>query len=286
MDNIIIDVKNNKQNILPVPYAKKPVPNVEYPINYGDAPYAMDIKPTPTRRDDELQYCNFLEPSPRNQNLNVPYQGDKDCPTFTGQPYSKDSCYLIDSKAQGVVGIACNQAGGSDNANFVRGNQFGVDYNQKEISMEDRKLQYTVEQPVQTPLSMENPLLMYDNNSFYPYPSFSLRGGKDFLTYPLEQNFSPNGYPIYRYPYKTMNPIEDKGSSNSNINEYFDDYNSNYKPPSSLWGLMIMLILVLLLIIIMGNYSSGTPKLYMWIVWIAIIAIIITALIIFTCLNR
>jgi hypothetical protein len=207
MQNIFVNVDNNAQNILPVPYFKSPTPSVENPVNYGSSPYPA-VPNVSSRKDDDLQYCNFLEPSPRDQRLNVPYEGNKNCPKFKTQPYNKDSCYLMDSKAQGVVGIVCNEAGGSDNANFYRGNQFGVDYpfDFKE-KMNEKKLEYTVENPVQMQLEMENPMMYYDRNTFYPEPSFALRKNKHFLTYPLQQNYTENGMPTYTYPYKTLNPI-------------------------------------------------------------------------------
>lgn len=203
MQNIILDVANNAKNILPVPYQNSPVPSVANPMNYGSSPYPMALKPS-SRKDDDLQYCNFLEPSPRDQRLNVPYEGNKNCPKFVNQPYSKDSCYLMNSSAQGVVGVVCNQAGGSDNADFYRGNQFGVDY---PFNI-NKQLEYTVEQPVQIPLEMRNPTIIYDKNTFYPEPSFPLRKNKDFITYPLQNNYTEDGMPTYTYPYKTMNFVE------------------------------------------------------------------------------
>lgn len=240
MQNITFDVGNNAENILPVPFPKQPVPSVANPMNYGDSPYPMPLKPNPTRKNDELQYCNFLEPSPRNQALNVPYEGNKNCPDFKTQPYGKDSCYLMDSKAQGVVGIVCNEPGGSDNANFHRGNQFGVDYpfNQR---MNEKKLEYTVENPVQIPMELQNPSIVYDRNTFYPEPSFFLRKNKDFLTYPLQQNYTEFGLPTYTYPYKTLNPIQEE------IMEKFENEiveNKNTKP----FFMLLLIIIVLLLV--------------------------------------
>ena len=221
MQNIVIDIENNAQKILPVPYSKPPTPSVPSSNNYGSSPYPLPLKASPTRKNDELQYCNFLQPSPRDQRLNVPYEGNKDCPTFNAQPYNKDSCYLLESKSQGVPGIVCNQAGGSDNANFYRGNQFGVDYpfNQQ---LENKKLEYTVEQPVQIPLELQNPTVIYNRNTFYPEPSFPLRPDKNFITYPLQNNFTEKGMPTYTYPYKTLNPIFDKSEQEMNI-ETFDN---------------------------------------------------------------
>jgi hypothetical protein len=248
MEDINIDIKNNAQTILPVPYPRPPTPSVESPFNYGSAPYPMPLK-TSTRVNDDLQYCNFLEPSPRNQMLNVPYEGQKDCPKFRTQPYGKDSCYLMDNKAQGVVGIVCNQPGGSDNANFVRGNQFGVNY---PIDFDEydnmKKLEYTVEQPVQVPLEMENPLLIYDKNTFYPEPSFFLRKNKDFLTYPLKQNYTEWGLPTYVYPYKTMNPIFD----DPNQTGIFESF-SNLEEPRKKNIFLILMFLLLIIFIVFFN---------------------------------
>jgi hypothetical protein len=242
MQNIALNIENNAQKILPVPYTKPPTPSVESPVNYGSSPYPVPLKQS-SRKDDDLQYCNFLEPSPRDQRLNVPYEGQKDCPKFKTQPYGKDSCYLLDSKAQGVVGIVCNEAGGSDNANFYRGNQFGVDYpfDFKE-RINQKKLEYTVEQPTQIPMQLQNPMMVYNNGTFYPEPSFKLRKDKDFITYPLKNNFTENGLPTYTYPYKTLNPIFEDTTQNNDITENFTDYDNTQKK------IFFMIILVIIII--------------------------------------
>ena len=227
MQDILLESENNAQKILPVPYSSSPTPSVENPTNYGNAPYPIPLssqESSTSRKDDDLQYCNFLEPSPRDQRLNVPYEGKKDCINFKTQPYGKYSCYLLDSKSQGVVGIVCNNAGGSDNANFYRGNQFGVDYpfNLKDL-VNKKNLEYIVNKPVQIPLELENPMIIYDKNTFYPEPSFPIRKDSNFLTYPLQPNYTENGLPIYRYPYKTLNPIfEDTNQKDIDIIEKFE----------------------------------------------------------------
>lgn len=245
MQNIILDVGNNSENILPVPYSRPPTPSVANPNNYGSSPYALAPKQIPNRKNDNLQYCNFLEPSPRDQRLNVPYEGNKDCPTFSTQPYNKDSCYLLDSKVQGVPGIVCNQSGGSDNADFYRGNQFGVDY-PFDQNLEKKKLEYTVEQPVQIPMELQNPTIVYDHNDFYPQPSFPLRGNKDFITYPLQQNYTENGLPTYTYPYKTLNPIFNDSTQNDDVTESF----SNHEQKTGQIFFLILLIIIILLFFI------------------------------------
>ena len=198
-----ISVGNNAQNILPVPIQKKPTPTVPSDVDYGQSPYAMPLRPS-SRKDDDLQYCNFLQPAPRDQRLNVPYEGNKNCPTFKPKPFNKDSCYLMDSKSQGTVGIVCNQAGGSDNANFVRGNQFGLDYDYNQFSDVKTK-EYTIEQPVQIPMELQNPVIVDDESTFYPETNFYIAQNKKYKTYPTPDNYTTTGFPVYDYPYKVLN---------------------------------------------------------------------------------
>jgi len=242
-DNIIFDIENNDQTMLPMPYTEGPVPSVAKPNTYGRSPYPIAETPAPiTRKSDQIQYCNTLDPSPRDQRLNVPYEGDKNCPDYP-QPYSRDSCYLMDSKTQGVVGIVCNSSGGSGNSNTLRGNQFGVDYNnnfQKELN--DKKLEYVVNQPVQAKMINENPAIVLDNNTFYPQPSFPLRNSKNFLTYPLQQNYTEAGLPTYTYPYKTMNPIFERFTSNSDDNSY-----KNMKGNQAFFIMILIIIFIIFL---------------------------------------
>jgi len=192
------------------------------------------------RKNDMTQFNNILEPSPRPQNQSVPYLGVENPSSFETEPYSKDSCYLMDSKAQGVVGIVCNQAGGSDNSNFARGNQFGVNYeNNKRFKPVQTKMQQ--DPPIKTPW------VVYDEQTFYPYPSFSLKKNKDYLTYPREQNFTENGLPIYHYPYPA-NPYDNK-----NIEKFSNEpFNSILRSPimsySRIFNFTILIIFVLICI--------------------------------------
>jgi hypothetical protein len=247
MQNIALSVDNNSSEILPVPLRKKPVPPVDSPVDFGSSPYPMPLKPS-SRKNDDLQYCNFLQPSPRDQRLNTPYEGNKYCPSSKAQPYKKDSCYFVKSNQQGVSGIVCNEPGGSDNANFYRGNQFGVDYpfdfNER---MERKKIEYTVERPVQDSLAMQNPMVMYDNSTFYPENNFALRQNKDYLTYPLPQNYTKNGIPTYIFPYKVLNPpYNNRGNTVEKFetDELHEDFENNY---SKIFFVVILLIIILLL---------------------------------------
>ena len=253
-----LSVGNNSQNILPVPIIKNPAPNVPSPSYYGDSPYPMPLKPS-SRKDDELQYCNFLQPAPRDQRLNVPYQGKKNCSTFKPKPYNKDSCYLMDSKAQGVVGIVCNQAGGSDNANFERGNQFGIDYDYNEFD-NIKKKEYTIEQPVQIPMELQIPTIINDQSTFYPEYNYYLTKNRNSKTYPKPNNYTSTGFPVYEYPYKVLNPRENIDNTNfynyknkiqsMNI-ENFDSNIKNKKFNNNIVFFITILLIVLMIIYIL-----------------------------------
>lgn len=246
IENIDVAVGNNAQNILPVPINKNPSPSVPEPVNYGSSPYPMALKPQKNRINDELQYCNFISPAPRNQQLNVPYEGNKNCPTFKPQPFKKDSCYLVDSQAQGVTGVVCNNAGGSDNANFVRGNQFGVDYDFNEFDKIKEK-EYTIEQPVQIPMELQNPELVLNQSTFYPEYNYYLSKQREYKTYPKPNNYTENGYPTMRFPYQVLN-AKNSIESFSNNNDYMEIIKKNKNLIIVLSVIFVVLILFYLTI--------------------------------------
>ena len=74
-----IKIGNNSQKMLPVPIQKNPAPNVEKPDYYGKSPYPMAYQVS-SRKNDYSQYENILDPSPRNQLLNIP---DNNCKKIT-----------------------------------------------------------------------------------------------------------------------------------------------------------------------------------------------------------
>ncbi len=234
------DIKDTHTSILPVPFPDKVAPSAPEGINYGKAPYAMPLQPYPNSKYDKVQYCNQLPPAPRSQQLNVPYQGPE-CPFYNETPYTKDKCYLTTSNGQGVVGLVCNDAGGSDNSNFARGNQFGLAYKQlPPQSKQFKKKQeiYKVVPPVQTadgeffgtkrtesdiefvktvpgknsiqPQNnmIKQPEVIFDKNTFYPQPDWDIQQNKNYQTYMEPQRFTANGLPTYVYPYEVMNPMK------------------------------------------------------------------------------
>ncbi len=234
------DISDTHSNILPVPILGSVAPSAPEGVNYGKAPYAVPLNPYPNIKYDKVQYCNELPPAPRSQQLNVPYQGPE-CPFTNTLPYTKDACYLTTSNGQGVVGLVCNEAGGSDNSNYARGNQFGVNYKQlpPQSKQFKKKEIYKVVPPVQntdgeffgnsdkpkptipfvktvpqprdifpSELQMQQPEVIFDKNTFYPQPDWEIQQDKNYQTYMEPQRFTPNGLPTYVYPYKVMNPMQ------------------------------------------------------------------------------
>lgn len=218
-----IEIANNSQKILPVPIKRNPTPNVEKPDYYGKSPYPMSYQVS-SRKNDYLQYDNILDTSPRDQ-LNLMKKN-------TIEPFCKDSCYMVDNKRQGVIGLMCDQ---DSNGNNVRGNTFGLDYDWNLIN-EIKKKEYTVEQPVQQSMLVKNPLIVNDQSQFYPNQHYYHTRSKDYNTYPKNNNYNEKGKPTYVYPHKILNNIEN-----------FIDYDQNKNMMNLI--LVVLTILVLLVII-------------------------------------
>lgn len=226
------NIQHISQNILPIPINKAPVPNVEKPVYYGKSPYPMEYKVS-SRKNDESQYCNTLGQSPRNQLLNVPHESTN-CPNHKTQSFKKDSCYVMNNKRQGVMGLVCDQSGNSNNSDsrVIRGNQFGQEYDWNLIN-DIKKKEYTVEQPIQHPMHQS---IVHNNSSFYPTTNFYLSKSKNYDTYPKENNMTETGYPI------TTRSAE---YSSDQIENYM-----NYDINKNMLNLIIIILTILIVLII------------------------------------
>jgi hypothetical protein len=81
------------------------------------------------------------------------------------------------------------------NANWVRGNRFGVKY-----PMTDKpRYTYIV------PSLKTNNKLYYTPDQFYP-----IRNMENQKMYPHTYNYTKDGYPTWRYPYQLVENFEDK----------------------------------------------------------------------------
>jgi hypothetical protein len=199
-------IVDTHKGILPVPVQQNPTPASPEGVNYGHSTGPIPLQPYPNAKYDQQQYCNQITPSPRSQDINVPYQGPE-CAFSNPLPYDKDACFLVSNEGQGVIGLQCNDSGGSDNANFVRGNTFGWDYKNSQ-SKQFKKPKRIIQMPVQQSLQEQNPQVVYDKNTFYPQPDWNLQKDPSFETYMEPSRFTPNGLPTYTFPYKVINPMK------------------------------------------------------------------------------
>ena len=186
------------QNIMPIPIKKNPTPSVPSGLDLN----ARDNAIAPIHIEDDNRYCNTLPPAPRSQLINYPIKKNKygDCP-YNPEAFQKDSCYLLDSKSQGVYGYFCDSAGGSKNADFTRGNVFGLN---GESLMKMKEKEYTVEIP--EVMKTNSPVIVF-NSPFYPDPGFLDKYNTDYKTYPETDKYI-NGKPTIEYPYQSLNSIE------------------------------------------------------------------------------
>ncbi len=206
-------INQGTQQIMPTPIPEFGISNV--PIPNGDLLHATYKPYDHNRKNDTLQYCNFIPPAPRDPLVNVPYLG-ANCPYDTDAKNKREGCFLAKNKASNTVGFVCKDAGGTKNSNFVRGNQFGVDYDMDVDGLsKSKKAEYTIENPVQLPVQMRNPIVKYDKSTFYPT---YLQSYNSLGTYPHASNYDTRetggniakGLPTYVYPYKVINPIENQ----------------------------------------------------------------------------
>ncbi len=198
-------IDQGTQQLMPVPIPESGISNV--PQSHNNNPLRAVYKPLEhNRKNDNQQYCNFLSPAPRDPLVNVPYLGP-DCPYDPNARNQPEGCFLVKNQVQGTVGFVCKDAGGTKNANFVRGNQFGVDYDMDVDGLsKSKKAEYTIENPVQLPIQMKNPIVKYDKSTFYPT---YLQSYNSFGEYPHAANYDneniAKGLPTYVYPYKVLN---------------------------------------------------------------------------------
>jgi hypothetical protein len=213
-------IDQGTQQIMPVPIPESGISNVPSPNSTN--PLRAVYKPLEhNRKNDNQQYCNFLSAAPRDPLVNVPYLG-AGCPYDANARNQPEGCYVVKNtvpngyssttegskmKYQGTVGYVCNDAGGTKNANQVRGNQFGVDYDMDVDGLsKSKKAEYTIENPVQLPIQMRNPIVKYDKSTFYPT---YLQSYNSLGTYPHASNYDneniAKGLPTYVYPYKVLN---------------------------------------------------------------------------------
>lgn len=218
--------------IPPVPVATATdVPNV--PSSSGDIESKsndhniLDMGGTTSPNESTRQSCGWLA----NQIFQVrpPHlQNALEPCTITGRPEQLDNtnislladpnsgkrqCFNVYDAGQVMVGSICTTPGTdgvldsrerydgegvNGNADWVRGNRFGVRYNPKMI---DNRIKYTYKTPAL--LATNKEYITYD--PFYPTPDHCLEGNCWNKQYPHTKLYT-DGYPTWRYPYHTTQP--------------------------------------------------------------------------------
>lgn len=238
MNNQLIDRRlPENQGIYDVPIHSSKVPSVPNPVDYGKR--NLGAKPH-HKTEMDLALCNTLPPAPRSQLVNYPPENTM-CPDENPLPYLKDTCYMVNNKSQGVVGLVCNGPGQSGNANFYRGNQFsnGYEWLNQYAYEGKKKLEFTDEFPVQSSYQMSNPTMIYTKPYTYPSGEFIRSQDPRYRTYPQFSNYTANGYPIYTYPYKDLNNKQDV------VEGFTNPLNSILRNNGIIMSVLVALVLVL-----------------------------------------
>lgn len=181
------------------------------PYGYAPDQFNNAAAPPPTYKDDSNDHCNILPPAPRSQ-IYPPKCGN------LKPKFKSGSLYLTYSPEQGTAGFT---QGAPNNANWVRGNEFADNYNQKKFANAHlHSKEINVGKILQS-----NPLYVA-NSPFYrrgkpgcsscsayeqqqcagdcgckrgpdSQPTSCTRGDKWNLTYPHSPEFAQSGQPIF-----------------------------------------------------------------------------------------
>lgn len=115
-----------KRYVVQIPPVSTPgiIDSPNAPYGYAPDQYNNAAAPPPTYKDDSNDHCNILPPAPRSQ-IYPPKCGN------LKSPFKKGELYLTYSPTQGTMGFT---QGRSNNGNWIRGNEFADNYNQKQFA--------------------------------------------------------------------------------------------------------------------------------------------------------
>ena len=182
---------------------------------------------------DGLDYATTLPPSPKDNITNDP--ACVTCNKYPNRPFKRGRCYMLYSPQQNIWGPVCGDGG--SNANWVRGNRFGVDYEYDKIYNRDS---FGIDVPR---FIKKNPVIVSDS-PYFPFPDYGIRFNPKFTSYPYYQNYV-KGNPTYTFPYA---PINTQGETQvePQVVENFDNYEqiNNYN-----WIYIIIVILIVICLI-------------------------------------
>jgi len=262
-DYISTNIPSN-QNILPVAVHEKPINSpptgtVVSQFAYTDSlsldNHSIAPEPSTTKSEFNTYDCSWLKPAPRDPNKDI--SENLYCKKVKSIKEVKDyglknPCYKIYDAQQKVNSWVCLNQGGTNNANFARGNTFGNSYSI--YSPKDLK-QYSAEYPMimetGTPGVVNKNQILFTNPDVYPYPNFNLRNDPQYRTYPYFNNYTPNGLPFYQFPERVVNL---EGFSNNVESDYDKEIRKNELTIS------VVIYILLFIFIIFLIYQIYTKK--------------------------
>ncbi len=192
MDNLLSTKYPEPKTISPAVMSKpevEDVPSGNYlnkVLNYAKAP--------PHYESRYPEYCTTLPPSPKNNITNDP--ACINCNKYPNRPFKRGKCYMLYSPQQNIWGPVCGDGG--SNANWVRGNRFGVDYQYDKVF---NRQDYGVNVPR---FIKKNPVIV-SNSPYFPFPDYGVRFNPKYKSYPYTNNYI-GGKPTFTFPYATLSP--------------------------------------------------------------------------------
>lgn len=190
MNNLLSTSFPEPKTISPVSLSKPSVQNVPSD-NYLNRRLNFAKAPSHARSAD-LDYCTTLPPSPKDHLTHNP--SCVSSKAFPNRPFKRGKCYMLYSPQQNIWGPVCGDGG--SNANWVRGNRFGVNYEYDKVF---HRQDYAVDVPR---FNKKNPVLVSDS-PYYPFKDYPLRFDPKYKSYPYENNYI-KGKPTFMYPYATL----------------------------------------------------------------------------------
>jgi hypothetical protein len=217
MDNTLLKFKlNNPKNLSAIPENTADMPHTPRGFQSYDNEQASGQYIRKNRKNI------ILNPSPRNQ-LNYP----------------------MDNKFCGVTAPYYKQVLG--NANFVRGNQFGVAY---PYTPETRSQEFVLNNSNddQYPLDSNNNnnIVMRKRSPFYPYPNFNYTKDNRYQTYPHIKKYK-EGQPIYNYKYGRSEGIPEGRYNPFLVENFSSGYNNIFRSKNTCYLGYVLIIGIILL---------------------------------------
>ena len=95
-------------------------------------------------------------------------------------------------------------------------------------------------------MELQNPEIVLNKSTFYPETNYYLSKERDYKTYPKPSNYTQEGLPTMRFPYKVLNP-RNNIESFANNNDYIEILKKNKE--------VIILFVVILLLLILFYFT-------------------------------